>query len=65
VLTEAKELQEDKFQPEAARTSNIRDYHMMKDKHKTLINRNQDDWASSEPILPTTVSPEYSNTPEK
>jgi spore germination protein YaaH len=34
-------------------------------KHKNLTNRNQDHWASSEPSTPTTVSPGYSNTPEK
>jgi hypothetical protein len=42
VLTEAKELQEDKLQPETARTSNTRDYHKAKGKHKNLTNRNQE-----------------------
>ena len=37
----------------------------MKGKCKNLINRNQDHSASSEPSMPTTVSPGYPNTPEK
>jgi hypothetical protein len=54
-----------KLQPEAARTSNTRDYQMVKGKYKNLTNRNQDYLASSEPSTPTTVSPGYPNTPEK
>jgi chromosome segregation ATPase len=38
---------------------------MAKGKHKNLINRNQDHSASSEPSMPTTVSPGYPNTPKK
>ena len=36
---------------------------MAKGKHKTISNRRQYMWASSEPISPTS-SPEYNNTPE-
>jgi hypothetical protein len=36
-----------KLQAETARTSNIRDYQMVKGKSKNLINRNQDNLASS------------------
>jgi hypothetical protein len=43
---------------------NTRDYQIGKGKHKTLTNRNQEHWASSELSMPTTVSPGYSNTPE-
>ena len=41
-----------KLHPEMARTSNTRDYQMMKGKHKNLIKRNQDYLASSEPSTP-------------
>jgi hypothetical protein len=37
---------------------------MVKGKHKTIRNRSQNMWASSEHSLPTTASPEYTNTPE-
>jgi hypothetical protein len=37
---------------------------MVKGKHKTISNRSQYVWASSEPSSPITVSPEYTNTPE-
>ena len=37
---------------------------MVRGKHKTLSNRSQYTWASSEPSSPTTASPEYTNTPE-
>ena len=37
---------------------------MVKGKHKTISNRSQNTWASSEPSSPTTASPEYTNTPE-
>ena len=37
---------------------------MGKSKHKTISNRSQNTWASSEPSSPTTTSPEYTNTPE-
>jgi hypothetical protein len=54
-----------KLQPETARTSNIRDYQMAKDKLKHLTNRNQGYLASSEPSSPTTASPGYPITLEK
>jgi hypothetical protein len=54
-----------KFQPEAATTSNNRDYQMAKGKLKDLTTRNQDHSASSEPSTPTTASPGYPNTTEK
>ena len=38
---------------------------MVKGKHKNLNNRNQDNWASSKPGTPITMSPGYPNTPEK
>jgi hypothetical protein len=38
---------------------------MEKGKPKNLTNKNQEHWASSEPSMPTTVSPRYPNTPEK
>jgi hypothetical protein len=37
---------------------------MAKDKHKTISNRSQNTWVSSEPSSSTTASPEYTNTPE-
>jgi hypothetical protein len=37
---------------------------MARDKHKTISNRSQNTWASSECSSPTTASPEYINTPE-
>ena len=36
---------------------------MARDKHKTISNRSQNTWASSERSSPT-ASPEYINTPE-
>jgi hypothetical protein len=38
---------------------------MVKGKHKDLTSRNQDHSASSEPSMPTTATPGYSNTPKK
>ena len=38
---------------------------MAKGKCKSLTNRNQEHWASSEPSTPTTMSPGYPNTPKK
>ena len=38
---------------------------MAKGKWKSLTNRNQHQWASSEPSSPTTASSEYAKTPEK
>jgi hypothetical protein len=37
---------------------------MVRGKHKTIGNRSQHMWASSEPSSPTTSSPEYTNTPK-
>jgi hypothetical protein len=37
---------------------------MAKSKHKTISNRSQNMWASSEPSSPITASPAYTNTPE-
>jgi hypothetical protein len=37
---------------------------MAKGKSKTISNRSQSTWASSELSSPTKVSPEYTNTPE-
>jgi hypothetical protein len=54
-----------KLQPETARTSNTRDYQMVKGKCKNLTNRNQDYLPSSEPTTNTTSSPGYPNTQEK
>jgi hypothetical protein len=45
--------------------SKTRDFQMTKGKHKNLTNRNQDYSASSEPSMPTTVSPRYPNTPKQ
>ena len=44
---------------------NTRDFQMVKGKHKNLTNRNQDNWASSKPGTPITMSPGYPNKPEK
>jgi hypothetical protein len=41
-----------KLQPETARTSNTRDYQMVKGKCKNLTKRNLDYFASSKPVLP-------------
>ena len=54
-----------KLQSETARTSNIRNYQMVKDKHKYLTNTNQDYLASSELSTPTTAILGCPNTPEK
>ena len=37
---------------------------MAKGKHKTISNRSQNTWTSSEPSSPTTASPEHKSTPE-
>ena len=37
---------------------------MAKGRHKSISNRSQYTWASSEPSSPTTASTEYNNTPE-
>ena len=49
-------LRSNKLLSERARTSNTRDYQMVKSKHKNLTNRNQDYLASQEPSIPTTVT---------
>jgi hypothetical protein len=46
------------------RPTNSKDIQMVKDKPKTLSNRSQYPWASSEPSSPTIASPEYNNTPK-
>jgi hypothetical protein len=38
---------------------------MAKGKRKNITDRNQEHWASSEPSMPTTMSPGYPNTPKK
>jgi hypothetical protein len=38
---------------------------MVKGKCKNLTNRNQEHWASSEPSMPTTMSPGYPSTTKK
>jgi predicted transcriptional regulator len=37
---------------------------MVKGKHKTISNRSQNKWVSSETSSPTTGNPEYTNIPE-
>jgi hypothetical protein len=63
--TGLKTQRRNKLQPETERTSNTRNYQIVKGKCKNLTNRNQDYLASSEPSTPTTVSPGYHNIPEK
>jgi hypothetical protein len=41
-----------------------RDIQMVRGKCKTISNRSQYTWTSSEPISPTTARPEYTNTLE-
>jgi hypothetical protein len=65
VLTEDKNHRRNKLQPETARTSNTRDYEIVKGKFNNLTNKNQDQLVSSEPSTPTRVSPGYPNKPEK
>jgi hypothetical protein len=38
---------------------------MVEGKHKNLTSRNKDHSLSSEPSIPTSVSPGYTNTPKK
>jgi hypothetical protein len=59
------EPQEEQTLPETARTSNPRDYQMVKGKWKNPTNRNQDYFASSEPSIRTPSSSGYPNTAEK
>jgi hypothetical protein len=53
-----------KLQPETSRTSNIRDYQMVRGKCKKFTKRKQDYLASSEPSTLNIASLEYPNTPE-
>jgi hypothetical protein len=46
------------------RAANTRDNQMVRGKSKTLSNRSQYMWVSSEPSSPTRASPEYTNTSE-
>jgi hypothetical protein len=46
------------------RPTNTRDFQNEKGKLKTIRNRSQNMWPSSEPSSPTTASPEYTNIPE-
>jgi hypothetical protein len=46
------------------RSKNTNDIQMTKDKHKTICNRRQNAWVSSEHSFPTIANPEYTNTPE-
>jgi hypothetical protein len=48
-----------KHQPETAKTTNTRDYQMVKGKCKNLTNKNHDYLASSEPSTPSTASLGY------
>jgi hypothetical protein len=43
----------------------MKENQMAKGKPKTISNRSQNTRASSKPSSPITVSPEYTNTPEK
>jgi hypothetical protein len=54
-----------KLQPKTARTSNTRDYHMVKGKPKNFTNTNQDYLTSSKSITLTTANPRFPNTTEK
>jgi hypothetical protein len=45
-------------------STNTKNIQMAKGKCKSISNRNQNVWASSEPSSHTTASPEYTNTPE-
>ena len=52
-------------QSETVRSANTRETQIARCKGKNRSNRNQGYLVSSEPSSPTTVSPEYPNTPEK
>jgi hypothetical protein len=49
---------------QSPRPTNSRDIPMVKGKHKTMSNRSQNMWTSSEPSSPNTASLEYTNTHE-
>ena len=65
VLTEAKRITGISNPTRDSLNINTRDFQMVKGKHKNLNNRNQDNWASSKPGTPITMSPGYPNKPEK
>jgi hypothetical protein len=54
----------DRQQTESHRPVNTRDNQMARGKLKTIRDRSQYMWASSEPSSPTTASPEYTNRSE-
>jgi hypothetical protein len=62
---DTQDYRRDKPRSETARPANTRVNQMARDTDKNISNRNQGCLASSEPISPTTVSPEYPNTPEE
>ena len=51
------ESPEDQAPARDSLTINTKDYQIAKSKHKNLTNRNQENWASSKPRMPSTVSP--------
>jgi hypothetical protein len=53
-----------RLQTESPRPTNTRDIQMVRSNCKTISNRSQYMWVSSEPSSPTTASPEYTNPPE-
>jgi hypothetical protein len=59
VLTEAKRITGDQAPPRDSLNINNKDFQIAKGKHKNLTNRNQEQWSSSEPSMPTTASPGY------
>ena len=63
--TDTQACRRNKPQSETARPTNTRDNDMARSKGRNISNRNQGYLASSEPSSLTTVSPGYSNTPEK
>ena len=63
--TDTQACRRDKPQSEKARPANTGDNLKARGKGKNISNRNQAFLASSEPSSSITVSPGYSNTPEK
>lgn len=59
-ITDTQAHPRDKLRSETARSTNIRDKQMARDKHKNLSNKNQDDLASSEPSSPITPNTGFS-----
>jgi hypothetical protein len=53
-----------RFKTESPRPANTKDIQMARDKHKTISNRSQYMWASSEPSSPTIAHHAYTNTSE-